>query len=181
MSQSQKALSAMLKEGLTLREAANRFGISAQAIWKAKHHPSKKIRIESEIAELRAELAAAKKQRDELEFSWAGCSQQLKDACEDLDAVEKERDELRAKILELQAAIAAKDAALEEIARYPRSRNEEKSYATTRKIAMKELSVKPADAELRKLVAKHVRVSSTKSGAEAGRYASQIEQMEVEL
>lgn len=33
-----------------------------------------------------------------LEFSWAGCSQQLKDACADLDRVEKQRDELRAAI-----------------------------------------------------------------------------------
>src|SRR5574343_1976117 len=52
-----------------------------------------------------AEIADLTKQREELEFSWAGCSQQLKDACAGLDAVEQERDELRAQVLAQQARI----------------------------------------------------------------------------
>lgn len=39
-----------------------------------------------------------------LEFSWAGCSQQLKDACADLEEVEQERDQLRAQINVLRDA-----------------------------------------------------------------------------
>ena len=59
-----------------------------------------------------AEIADLTKQREELEFSWAGCSQQLKDACADLDAVEQERDELRAQVLAQQARIELYEQAL---------------------------------------------------------------------
>lgn len=42
---------------------------------------------------------------DELEFSWAGCSQQLKDACADLSEVERERDALQADNARLREAL----------------------------------------------------------------------------
>ena len=61
----------------------------------------------------------AEMQRDELEFSLAGCSQQLKDACADLDGVEKDRDQLRAELAQALAACKAKDSGIEHILTNP--------------------------------------------------------------
>ena len=43
----------------------------------------------NEIKLLRAELAEERKARELAEFSWAGCSQQLKDAISDLEETEQ--------------------------------------------------------------------------------------------
>lgn len=70
------------------------------------------IAHEAGAASRDAEIADLTKQREELEFSWAGCSQQLKDACADLDAVEQERNQLRTELVKALAACKAKDEAI---------------------------------------------------------------------
>ena len=57
MSQSMKALQAMLTEGISLTEAANRFGVSKAAVSKAKLHPSKKSEMTQTIEQLQAKVA----------------------------------------------------------------------------------------------------------------------------
>ena len=54
MSQSMKALNAMLNEGISLTEAADRFGISKAAVSKAKLNPSKKQVMTQTIEQLQA-------------------------------------------------------------------------------------------------------------------------------
>lgn len=57
MSQSMKALQAMLTEGISLTEAADRFGISKAAVSKAKLHPSKICVMTKTIEQLAARVA----------------------------------------------------------------------------------------------------------------------------
>ena len=44
----------------------------------------------AEIESLRAQIAELKAENERLRLQWAGCSQQLKDACDDLSKVEEE-------------------------------------------------------------------------------------------
>ena len=53
MSQSMKALQAMLTEGISLTEAARRFGISKAAVSKAKLHPPIKRQMTQTIEQLK--------------------------------------------------------------------------------------------------------------------------------
>ena len=66
-----------------------------------------------------AEIAKRDARIKELEFSWAGCSQQLKDACADLDEVERQRDEQAAEISRLKGVIAKCEVALNWFNEYP--------------------------------------------------------------
>ena len=56
MSQSMKALQAMLTEGISLTEAARRFGISKAAVSKAKLHPPIKRQMAQTIEQLTARV-----------------------------------------------------------------------------------------------------------------------------
>lgn len=60
---------------------------------------------EERIAQLERELAECKRQIESQHFAWCGCSQQLKDACADLDEVELQRDALANKIVQMREAI----------------------------------------------------------------------------
>ena len=68
----------------------------------AEHVPEEVVAMQYEAADTIEQQAERIK---ELEFSWAGCSQQLKDACSDLDAVEQHRDELAAQNQVLREAL----------------------------------------------------------------------------
>ena len=72
MSQTMKALQAMIREGITVKDACARFGISPAAISKGRLHPSVKMTMQFEIetsraraAELEAALKAARDGIDE--------------------------------------------------------------------------------------------------------------------
>ena len=59
------------------------------------------------VLELVEELETVARERDELAFSWAGCSQQLKDACKDLDDTEQRLVEVAWSRDKLIAAVRA--------------------------------------------------------------------------
>jgi hypothetical protein len=48
-----------------------------------------------------------------MNFSWAGCSQQLKDVCKDLDETEQDRDELRQQLAQCEEGCRIKDEQIE--------------------------------------------------------------------
>lgn len=77
MSQSMKALQAMLTEGISLTEAARRFGISKAAVSKAKLHPPIKRQMAQTIEQLTARVR-------ELEEENA----RLKAECDDIKQVQ---------------------------------------------------------------------------------------------
>ena len=66
MSQSMKALKAMIEEGISGKEAAERYGISPAAVSKAKRHPSEIEQLRQRVQELEGIRKAGYDIQDEL-------------------------------------------------------------------------------------------------------------------
>ncbi len=89
MSQSMKALKAMIEEGISGKEAAERYGISPAAVSKAKRYPS-------EIEQLRQRVAELERERVDCGKLGLDLCEQFKQLTAERDALKQQRDELLA-------------------------------------------------------------------------------------
>ena len=78
MSQSRKALDAILNEGLSVSEACLRFGISKAAISKEKLHPSSKSILEKQVYALNEQCVFKDRTIDRLHAEIATIREKLK-------------------------------------------------------------------------------------------------------